>query len=102
MTDALKIALDKAMEKAMSDPMIRVLLWHIVQDRLCVFSPGYAHNASAYSLLAKKQAGLQLLSWMKEVSPEGTYLAESDFTNLLTTGGENGRGTDEYSGSETA
>ena len=86
----------------MSDPLIRVLLWHIVEDRLCVFSPDYAHNASAYSLLAKKAAGLQLLSWMKEVSPKGVYLAESDFTNLLTQEDNNGRGTDEYAGSEPA
>ncbi len=102
MTDTMKQMLDHAMQRVLADPELRVLLWHIVEDRLCTFSPEYAHNASAYSLLAKKQAGLQLLSWMKEVSPEGTYLAESDFTNLLTTGGENGRGTDEYSGSETA
>ena len=102
MTDALKIALDAAMERAMADPMIRVLLWHIVEDRLCVFAPEYTHNASAYSLLAKKAAGLQLLAWMKEVSPQGVYLAESDFNNLLTQEDNNGRGTDEHAGSEPA
>ena len=102
MTDVMKRTLDHAMQRVLADPELRVLLWHIVEDRLCVFSPDFAHNASAYSLLAKKQAGLQLLSWMKEVSPEGTYLAESDFNNLLTQEDNNGRGTDEYAGSEPA
>ena len=102
MTDTMRQVLDKAMENALNDPLMRVLLWHIVEDRLCVFAPEYAHNASAYSLLAKKQAGLQLLSWMKEISPQGVYLAESEFTNLLETGGDNGRGTDDDSGSEPA
>ena len=106
MTDEKKtpfeLTLDKAMERALADPLMRILLWHIVEDRLCVFSPEYAHNASAYSLLAKKQAGLQLLSWMKEVSPHDVYLAESDYNNLLTQEDNNGRGTDEHAGSEPA
>jgi len=88
----LDIYLESAMEAAMADPKMRVLLWHIVYDRLYVFEPGYNHNATAYSLLAKKEAGLQLLSWMKSVSPQGVYMAESEYNNLTDEqgGGENG------------
>lgn len=89
---SLDIYLESAMEKAMADPMIRVLLWHIICNGLHVFEPGYNHNASAYSLLAKKEAGLQILSWMKQVSPQGVYLAESEYNNLTDEqgGGDNG------------
>ena len=84
MKTALDTYLEMAMEAAMADPKMRVLLWYIVTDRLHVFDSGYSHNATAYSLLAKKEAGLQLLTWMKTVSPEGTYRAESEFNQLIT------------------
>jgi len=89
---ALEIQLEKAMERAMADPGTRLLLWHIVTDYLYVFDPSYAHNATAYSLLAKKEAGLKILDWMKAVSPQGTYMAESEYNNLANEqgGGENG------------
>lgn len=88
----LEISLESAMEKAMSDPGMRLLLWHIVSDFLYVFDPSYAHNATAYSLLAKKEAGLKILDWMKSVSPHGVYMAESEYNNLANEqgGGENG------------
>ena len=89
---ALEIQLEKAMVRAMGDPEMRLLLWHIIAVFLYVFSPGYAHNASAYSLLAKKEAGLNILAWMKSVSPEGTFRAESEYNNLANEqgGGDNG------------
>ena len=78
----LDIVLEKAMARAMADPEIRVLLWHIITVFLYVFEPGYSHNATAYSLLAKKETGLQILAWMKRVSPEGAFRAESEYNNL--------------------
>ena len=78
----LKQTLDDAMASAMADPKIRLLLWHIVSAELWVFEPGYNHNATAYSLLAKKEAGLKLLSWMKRVNPQGVFVAESDYELL--------------------
>lgn len=97
-TTPLDNTLQRAMEKAMEDPELRVLLWHIVSVFLYTFTPEYSHNATAYSLLAKKEAGLHLLAWMKQVSPEGTFHAESEYNNLinqLNIGGDNnGRGTD--------
>jgi hypothetical protein len=78
----LELQLEKAMVRAMGDPEMRILLWHIVVDYLYVFDPSYAHNATAYSLLAKKETGLQILAWMKRVSPDGTYRAESEYNNL--------------------
>jgi len=88
----LELQLEKAMERAMGDPGFRLLLWHIVTDFLYVFDPSYAHNATAYSLLAKKEAGLKILDWMKAVSPQGVYMAESEYNNLAheQEGGENG------------
>ena len=89
----LGIYLESAMESAMADPKMRVLLWHVVADRLHVFEPGYNHNATAYSLLAKKEAGLLLLEWMKAVSPQGAFMAETEYNELITRneeGGENG------------
>lgn len=92
----LELYQEAAMERAMADPHMRVLLYSIVADMLYTFDPGYNHNATAYSLLAKKQAGLQLLSWMKAVSPQGVFMAESEYNNLIETeqggGGEDGRG----------
>ena len=85
----LDIMLEKAMERAMADPQFRLLLWHIIDQFLHVFEPGYSHNATAYSLLAKKETGLQILAWMKQVSPEGTYLAESEYNNLANEQEEN-------------
>ena len=89
---ALDIQLEKAMERAMNDPGMRILLWHIVTVFLYVFDPSYAHNATAYSLLAKKEAGLKILDWMKSVSPQGAYMAESEYNNLANEqgGGDNG------------
>jgi len=92
--DLLENALDIAMQKALADPNIRLLLWHIVYDRLYVFEPGYNHNATAYSLLAKKEAGLQLLAWMKSVDPDMVNLAESEYNTLLKSGGNEDGGTD--------
>ena len=87
----LELQLEKAMVRAMGDPEMRILLWHIVVDYLYVFDPSYAHNATAYSLLAKKEAGLKILDWMKSVSPEGAFRAESEYNNLANEqGGENG------------
>ncbi len=88
---ALDIQLEKAMERAMNDPGMRLLLWNILTEHLYVFDPNYEHNAKAYSLLAKRQAGLNILAWMKAVSPQGTYMAESEYNNLANEqGGENG------------
>ena len=75
----------------MADPQFRLILWHIITAFLYVFDPGYAHNATAYSLLAKKEVGLNILAWMKSVSPEGAFRAESEYNNLANEqGGENG------------
>ena len=78
----LDAVLEQAMAKALADPETRVLLWHIISVFLYVFEPGYSHNATAYSLLAKKETGLQILAWMKRVSPEGAFRAESEYNNL--------------------
>jgi len=90
----LKQTLDEAMSSAMADPKIRVLLWHIVASELWVFEPGYNHNATAYSLLAKKEAGLKILAWMKRTNPQAVFVAESDYEMLAEQteqeGGENG------------
>lgn len=88
----LEVQLEKAMVRALGDPQFRLLLWHIIADFAHVFDPGYAHNASAYSLLAKKEVGLNLLAWMKAVSPEGTFQAESEYNQLANEqgGGDNG------------
>ena len=88
----LDIQLEQAMEKAMADPQMRVLLWHVVTVFLYVFDPYYAHNATAYSLLAKKEAGLKLLDWMKRVSPHGAFLAESEYNNLTNEQGGDDNG----------
>jgi len=82
---ALEVQLETAMEHAMENTETRCLLWHIVTDILHTFEPGYSHNATAYSLLAKKEAGLRILDWMKQVSPNGTFLAETEYKNLLDT-----------------
>lgn len=94
MNELLENALEIAMQKALADPNVRLLLWHLVVDRLYVFSPGYSHNATAYSLLAKKEAGLQLLAWMKSVDSNMVNLAESEYNTLLKSGGNEDGGTD--------
>lgn len=89
----LDMELENAMMEAMGNPRMRMLLWHIVVVFLYTFDPSYAHNATAYSLLAKKEAGLRILDWMKRVSPEGAFRAESEYNNLANNeqgGGENG------------
>lgn len=88
----LDIQLEEAMEKVMGDPQLRVLFWHIITSFLHVFDPGYTHNAAAYSLLAKKQAGLGILEWMKQVSPRGVFLAESEYNNLANEQGGDDNG----------
>jgi hypothetical protein len=72
-----------ALEKALADRDLRILLWRIVVEDCKVFQEGFPMNAGAYALLALQDTGKRLLADMKSVDPMAVYQAEQEYNELM-------------------
>lgn len=82
MKDLIQETRERALRKALNDEDLRIFLWDWV-FRVCgVFDREYAHNATAYSQLARQQLGKILLAELKYVDPRLTFQAETEYENL--------------------
>ena len=73
----------RALEKALSDKDLRILLWRLIAEDCKVFQEGFPMNAGAYALLAVQDIGKRLLADLKEVDPVRTMQAEQEYMELM-------------------
>lgn len=83
MSDLIQEARERAMRKALNDSDLRIFLWDHIETDCLAFARGYAHNATAYSMLAKQQVGKELLADLKAVDLRQVFRAEAEYRQLV-------------------
>lgn len=83
MKDLIQETRERALRKALNDEDLRIFLWDLVETDCLAFVRGYAHNATAYSLLAKQQIGKELLAEMKAADLRQVFRAETEYRQLV-------------------
>lgn len=74
---------DAALRKILSDEMLRIFLWRLIEEDCRVFQEGFPTNASAYCLLARQEIGKRLLADAKMRDPEAVFKAEQEYKALM-------------------
>lgn len=81
---------DKEIRYMLKDPLGRSFFMRLLYEDLRVFDSGFQCNATAYTLLAKKEIGCRLLDQAKRVDFSKVQLAEQEYLDSLKQEENNG------------
>lgn len=76
---------EKEMKFMLDNPLSRIFLFRLITESCHTFDIGFAHNASAYSLLAKQDIGKVLMLFAKEIDLDKFNQAEKEYYQMIKT-----------------